>query len=140
MSTALEKPAPFDPAAAVNAIRDKIRGAMLDIIPTEQWDALIKAEMHSFMNDTVEKRAYGESLTRPAGFKRIVHELLEEDAKVRVKALLSSPEWMEKWGTGPNDKEASEAVKAYVTENAGKILNAWVGSAIQQVVQQMQYR
>lgn len=139
MTTAIEKPAPFDPAAAVNAIRDRIRGAMLDIIPTEQWDALIKAEMHAFMNDRVTGSGYNQN-TYPSGFKKIVHEMLEEDAKARVKALLSSPEWQAKWTGSGGDTEASDAVKAYVTANAGAILNAWVGNAIQQVVQQMQYR
>lgn len=89
MTNAIEKPAPFDPSATINAIRDRIRGAMLDIIPDEQWDALIKAEMHAFMNDTVEKRSYGESVTRPAGFKIIVREMLEEDAKKRLTAVLT---------------------------------------------------
>lgn len=137
MTTDIEKPAPFDPAAAVNAIRDKIRGAMLDIIPAEQWDALIRAEMHDFMNDRTTGSGYSQT-THLAGFKRIARELLEEDARARVKALLSSPEWQEK-RVANGEKDASDAIKMYVTENAGKILNAWVGSAIQQVVQQMQY-
>lgn len=137
MTIAIEKPALFDSSAAVNAIRDRIRGAMLDIIPDEQWDALIKAEMHAFMNDTVEQRAYGESATRLAGFKRIVRELLEEDAKKRLTALLTSSEWTGQWMGG--DQQTSEAVKKYITANAGEILNAWVGVAVQRVIQQMQY-
>lgn len=132
----LEKPQAFDPAAAVNAIRDKIRGAMLDIIPDEQWEALIKAEMHQFMNDRSIGNGYNERI-EPAGFKKIVRELLEEDAKLRVKAFLASPEWRGQWLN--NDESVSDAVKKYVMENAGEILNAWVGRAVQQVVSQMQH-
>jgi hypothetical protein len=131
----LANPQPFDPAAAVNAIRDKIRGAMLDIIPDEQWNTLIKAEVEAFTKDHVERRGYGGDVERPAGFKVIVRGLLEENAKARVTALLASPEWQQNWSTG----EAGEAIQKYVTEHAAEILNKWVSSAVQQVVSQLQY-
>lgn len=137
MSTDIEKPQPYDPNAAVEAIRTKIRGAMLDVIPDEQWNAMIKAEMASFMSDRVERSQWGHETRYEAGFKKIVRELLEQNASERVKALLETPEWRANWGSG--DEETGDAIRKYITENAGKILERWVGSAVQQVVNQMAY-
>ena len=138
MSDTLKKPQTFDPNAAVEAIRNKIRRAILDVIPQDQWDAMIRAEMHAFMNDTTTRDQWGHTKHTEARIRVIARELLEADARKRVNALLSSPEWSAKWDT-TGDTEASDAVKAYLEENAGKILNKWVGTAIQQVVNQIAY-
>jgi len=142
MSTSeLQKPATFDPAAAVNAIRDKIRMSMLDVIPTEQWDALIQAEMKAFMVDRIERSSYGSETVHTSGFKKIVREILAESAKEQVKKLLDSSEWMGRWNGGSGQQEAGEAVQRYLTEKGPEIIRAclteFVGQAIQQVVSNM---
>lgn len=135
MSNAIQ---PFDPAAAVNAIRDKIRGQMLDVIPTEQWDSLIKAEMKSFMTDVPMKNSWGETKVVTSGFKSIVREILEEDARKHVKAFLDSPEWQHNWDTKKGERVAGEAVKAYITEKGPEILrrlmNEIIANAIQSIL------
>jgi hypothetical protein len=137
MGNEMEKPGQFDPNAAVKAIRDKIRKALVEIIPDEQWDALIKAEMRSFMQDTTSGSGYRETVQR-AGFKDIVRKVLIEDTEARVRALLTSPEWTGAWG--PEGEQASDAIKKYMTQNAGEIMNAWIGNAVQQVVSQLRQR
>lgn len=129
----------FDPAAAVNAIRDKIRGAMLEIIPNEQWNALIEAEMHAFMNDTTKRDQWGHTQEQKAGYKAIVRALLEEEFKARVKAMLGSSEWSGQWNNHGR-QEAGDIIKKYVQEHTGEILNAWIGQAIQSVVSSMSHR
>jgi hypothetical protein len=41
----------FDAGKAVEAIRERIRAALADVIPDEQWDALIRAEVKDFLED-----------------------------------------------------------------------------------------
>src|SRR5260221_213801 len=98
---------------------------MLDIIPDEQWNTLIQAEVAAFTTDRIERRSFGDDIKHPAGFKLIVRGLLEEDAKRRVKKLLASPEWTAKWAAD-GQQQASVAVQKYVTEHAAEILNKWV--------------
>lgn len=134
-SSSLDKPQPFDPTAAVNAIRDKIRGAMLDIIPTEQWDALIRAEMTSFMTDRVERRQYGEDVRHEAEFKKIVRDILRENAEKQVRTLLDQPEWQMHFNGQAH--EASDQIKELVLKHSGEILSNWIGMAMQNVVMMM---
>lgn len=134
-TTDLEKPQAFDPAAAVNAIRDKIRGQMLDVVPTEQWNALIQAEMQAFMHDTVKKNYYGNEEVKTSGFKQIVRSLLEEDAREHVRAFLRSPEWQGQFSPEAGEREAGVAVRAYITEKGPEILRACMNEVISNAVQ-----
>ena len=131
----IEKASAFDPAAAVNAIRDKIRGQMLDVIPTEQWDNLIKAEMQAFMTDQPKKDYYGRTDgVTPAGFKQIVRSILDDEAKKRVRELLGTPEWLGQW-SNDGKTEAGRAVRDYVTEMGPEILRVCMNEIIAQSVQ-----
>jgi transcriptional regulator of heat shock response len=136
MSTDIEKPKPFDPAAAVNAIREKIRGAMLDIIPDEQWDSLIQAEMKAFTTDTVERKHYGDPVTVKAGFKVLVRQVLEAEAKERVKTVLDSPEWQSQWSNESQRQEAGEAIKSYLTKHGPDIMRECMSAFVAQAMQQ----
>lgn len=145
MGTEINKAKPFSAEKAVDAIRERIRGALADLIPDEQWDTLIRAEVKDFLEDrTVERNSYRDTYhqTVPAGFKRLVREELTTETKNRLKTFFDSPEWTAQWENRPGHQGgshyvASEEVKRLVLESSGQIISSVLSQAIQNVVTNM---
>lgn len=122
----INKASAFDPAAAVNAIREKIRGQVLDVIPSEQWDALIRSEMKSFMEDQVEnKGSYNEKVI-PAAFKIIVRSILSEEAEKIVKGVMNGNEWSSVYDSSNQRYKAGEAIRKLLIENGPAIMETYM--------------
>ncbi len=129
----------FDPKDYVQAIRERIRGAIVDVIPPAQWDEMVLAEMKNFMEDHQVRDGYNGVKIEPSGLKTAIRKMLEDDAKTRVKAMLQSPEWAGHWdSSGSGGRMVSEKVEALIKDNASQILSAWIGQAIQNVVSLLQ--
>lgn len=82
---------PFDPTQAMQSIKDKIKSAFVELIPDEQWHAMVKAEVDSFFNDTEEKSrsSYGgNSKIIPSVFKQVVREELKKMAREKLEEYL----------------------------------------------------
>lgn len=126
----------FNALGAVDAIREKIRGALYDAIPQEQWDALIKAEMKDFMTDIPpDSRDFG----RKAGFKQLVRGLLQEEATKSVRAFLETDEWKGLWDE--RSKGAiSEGIKKMLIENSAEIFSNILARSFQETLEVMRMR
>lgn len=139
----LENLPPFDPAATVNAIRDKIKLQLLEVIPNERWDALILAELKAFTHDHKQIDQWNRTVDAPAGFKVIVRQLLEEKAREDIKKFLESPETFGGWD-GQGIILPSELVKEFLAEKGPEILQACfrsiMGTMMQSVLQDMRNR
>ena len=125
--------AKFDPATYVDKVRDKIKQSLIDIIPDEQWNAMLAAEISSFFKEqVVPSNGYRDTTTKPSEFRRIVLAVLEEETKKRVRDMLASPEWSSYWDG--NKQKAGEEIARIAQENGAAILAKWLEAAIGQVI------
>lgn len=90
-------PAKIDPTVFADRLRDRIRSTLGDLIPEEQWNALMRAEVDRFFNEKREGSGYHER-RYPSDFAAIVQEAIGQHVRERVKAYLDNdPEWKKKW-------------------------------------------
>jgi len=127
----------FDPSSYVDKVRDKIKQSLIDVIPDDQWNAMLRAEIEGFFKSKTTSSHYGER-EQPSEFRRIVLSVLEEDVKSRVKTMLNSPEWSTYWD-GNNKLKAGEEIARLARENGAAILAKWLESAIAQVLAQIRF-
>ena len=130
MSTEVAK---FDPATYVDKVRDKIKQSLIDIIPDEQWNTMLAAEISSFFKEqVVPGNGYHSATTKPSEFQRIVLVVLEEETKRCIRDMLASPEWSSYWDG--NKQKAGEEIARLARENGAMILAKWLEAAIGQVI------
>jgi len=133
MSTEVTK---FDPTSYVDKVRDKIKQSLIDVIPDEQWNVMLKAEIEGFFKSKISSH-YGEQREQPSDFRRIVLGVLEEEVKKRVRDMLSSAEWTSYWdGT---KQQAGEEIARIARENGAAILAKWLEAAIGQVISSIRF-
>lgn len=126
----------FDPAAYVDKVRDKIKQSLIDVIPDEQWNAMLRTEIAAFFENRVTSQ-YGQQTTYPSEFRRIVTSVVEEETKRRIREMLSGPEWESYWdGT---KQQAGEEIARLARENGATILAKWLESAIGQVISSIRF-
>lgn len=123
--------AKFDPNAYVEAIRTRIKDALVGMIPDEQWDAMLRQQIDAFMTSKSVSDYHG-SRRVPSELEKIVNDLMTEEVKAHVKRLLMSPEWQPVW-TGVGHKVSEEVGKIAAEHGAG-IINAWLAQAVQSFV------
>jgi hypothetical protein len=130
MSTEVTK---FDPSTYVDKVRDKIKQSLVDVIPDEQWNTMLKAEISAFFENKRERSAYSSEYREiPSEFRRIVAVVVEEETKRRVCEMLSGTDWSSYWdGT---KQQAGEEIARIARENGAAILAKWLESAIGQVI------
>lgn len=128
--------AKFEPANYVEKLRDKMKSAICDIIPDEQWDAMLKAEIDGFFKERVQKDHWGnQDKVIPSSFHQAIEQVLSDECKNRVSEMLKSPEWTGYWDG--QKQIAGAKIEEMVREQGVEILNRWLGAAIQQVVAQI---
>ena len=128
----------FDPSTYVDKVRDKIKQSLIDTIPDEQWNAMLRAEISSFFETKTDHDRYsGAPSKRPSEFHRIVQTVLEEETKKHVREMLNSPEWKMYWdGT---KQQAGEEIARLVRENGAAIMAKWLEAAVGQVISNIQF-
>ena len=130
--------AKFDPATYVDKVRDKIKQSLIDIIPDEQWNTMLAAEISSFFKEQiVPGNGYRETTSKPSEFRRIVLVVLEEETKKRVRDMLASPEWSSYWDG--NKQKAGEEIARIAQENGAAIMAKWLEAAIGQVISNIRF-
>lgn len=125
--------AKFDPSSYVDKVRDKIKQSLIDVIPDDQWNVMLRAEISSFFEKKYDPgNGYTAASTKPSEFHRIVEAVLEEETKKRVRVILAGPEWTAYWdGT---KLKAGEEIARIARENGAAILAKWLEAAIGQVI------
>ena len=125
----------FNPSDYVEMIRGKIRGVLLEVVPDEQWDEMIRKEIQTFFELRTEDRSYGYSV-RTSGFRMACEDILKREVQERVLAALKSPEWDGYWD-GQRQTIGPKLAELLQQQAAG-IFNAWLGSVLQGVLHGMQ--
>lgn len=129
--------AKFDPTTYVDKVRDKIKQSLVDVIPDEQWDAMLRVEIEAFFATKVTSQ-YGEQREQPSEFRRIVTGVIAEETKKRVQAVLNGPEWTAYWD-GTKMKIGDE-IGRIARENGAAILAKWLEGAIAQVIEGIRFQ
>lgn len=121
----------FDPTAYVEAIRNKIKDALVGMIPDEQWNAMLEQQIKAFTQPKVDGSGYHQR-TVPSELDSIINRILTEEVTKRVREMLLSPEWQPRWAG--IFRIAGEAVGKVAAENGAAIINAWLAQAVQDFV------
>lgn len=128
----------FDPASYIDKLRDKMKQSMIDIIPDEQWDLMLKSEIDAFFTDKVERGSYSQPDRKvPSAFKQAAQKVLEEECKKRVAAMLQEPEWAGYWSG--QKTIAGTKIGEMVQAHGAQIMTKWIEAAVQQVVSDIRF-
>ena len=127
----------FNPAQIMQGVKDKIRATFVELIPDEQWNAMVQTEIEEFITPGTTSNNYQQS-KQPSSLARIVQDELEKDLRVRLKELLAGPEWQEQWTNGK--QTANDKIRQLLIDNSPEIMSKLLSSAIQQAVTQAHYQ
>lgn len=122
---------------AADQLKAKIRMAFVELLPEEQWKAMVTAELKRFTEDKPAMRdGYGNWQPGGSEFSKICRDVFTEHIKNEIRALVCSPEWHGSWG--PDGKQKiSEAIKSWLTDNSQQLVQATVQAMIGQAAQQL---
>jgi len=114
-------------------IVERIRASFVELIPEDQWIALVDAEIKQFTQPP-GSGYYSYQESRVAPLRLIVREELDKLFRAKLVALLSNPDFQPKWSDKSTDMVAGEFVKTFLTENVDLIAKAAFGQIMQNAV------
>jgi len=120
----------FDAEDAMKQIKDKIKSAFVEMIPDEQWNAMVKTEIDNYFK--VDYRDGYRNSIRFSTFQQDVHSELEILVKEKVKEHLTTY-----FAPAYNSKGyivANENVEKFIKENVGNLMTTMIGTMIQQTM------
>lgn len=141
MTDAIEK---IDLNSAAQQLRDKIKLAFVEVLPDEQWEAMIRQEIHKFVTKPPRERWSNED--RPSQFSNLAQDVLKEHIQERLRKTLNDPGWrgwpdnvllsayVGEWLEG--NKE--QIVELMVKSTMGAALQAAINTAAQNTAIQIQ--
>jgi hypothetical protein len=133
----------FNMDNAAKALRAKLQNAFVELIPEEQWEALLKEEFEKFLKPYTEKSQYGRSYDKevPSKLSQVCNEILTNMFKERLKHELASPDWFEPWVSEPAKDgmtPIAHMVFVYLNQNKEELIEAafarFIGNAVQAAV------
>jgi hypothetical protein len=125
---------------AAKQLREKIRLAFVDLIPPEQWDAMVKTELEAFTKPRPPERdqwGHVRVNERPSVFHEVAEQVYREHLKELVKAELQKPEWCGQWDSSEGRYVFGEKVNAWLTENSAAIMHTMLREMFGAVAQGM---
>ena len=124
---------PFDPQEAMNNIKLRIKSTFVEMIPDEQWNAMVKKEVDDFFRE--KDRGYSNKREYFSDFQLLTKQALEEEGKARLKAFLTSPEFQVIWDNNGH-LICSKAVEEMIVNNSGAIMINMFGGMFTQMIHQ----
>ena len=119
---------------AAEQLKAKIRLSFVELLPDDQWKAMITAELKRF---TQPSRASYDSREIPSVFSAVCTEVFTNFVKSEIRALMDSPEWRLSWDSS-GKTQVGDAVKSWLTDNSAALIQATVqalaASAAQHIV------
>ena len=121
---------PFDPKAAAERLRERIRAGIFNMMTDEQVDQLVRQEYEAFCKGQFRE-------TCRAAFVEQTKKLVEEHLKQWEGGMRWDP--AANGGAGAHVPVLSALVKEWLTENHGRLLAGLVsdllGGAAQRIIQ-----
>lgn len=135
METQMEK---FDPSKLMDGVRDRIKSTFISLIPDDQWDKLVQAEIHRFFNAPSEERRNYNGRSTLTHFQEICDAELEKFAREKIAKFFTQYANHDSTYFGevyiPN---INEHLKKLLEEAAPKLFVSAMGSMFQNVVNSM---
>jgi len=123
----------FDPESLIRSVKERIRDTYVSLIPDDQWESMVKKEIHSFFNENISNE-YSSNSIRVSTFRKIVWNEMEIAAKEYIKKELDelySTDW-----NGFN-VQPKQMVLDMCAENSAKILSNMIAGMFQNVINNM---
>jgi hypothetical protein len=119
----------FDSSVIARKLRDRIRVGLMELIPDEQWDALIKSEVEAFTKP--ERLDQWGRPVQPSrsSLQHMIRDELNQEAKARIKATLEDEDFKREYLDGRY--VIGQAVKKIANELAPTILTGFVESIVE---------
>ena len=97
-------------------LRDKVRSAMVDLIPDEAFDEFIKQAWDGFTKPQESWGGYNnrDKVTKPPE----IVELLQKEMRAAVQERVK--EWVQEWAAGPEADSVASTVMQLCSEAAGE--------------------
>lgn len=117
-------------------LKEKVQGAMVDLIPDEAWDEFIKKAWASFTESTLETGRNGYHGHTPARDAELL-TMIKSEMRAVLKAKVST--WAEVWSNSAEADETAQASIEAVAEAAGRgLLEGLKRNIIQDALMSMQ--
>lgn len=125
-----DKPAPFDANQAMQAIKDKIKSAFVELIPDEQWSEMVKKEVDDFFKVKEERfQSEGNAYMQVSSFQKMVVKTLQELTADKVESYIKE-NYQGEWDGHKGGYVVDEKIKEAVKENISDIFTDIIGNAI----------
>jgi hypothetical protein len=124
----------FNPSNYAEAIRQKIKIAMLEVIPEEQWRKMIEAEIRGYIEPRVGNRYNFDSHRGLSEFEKDVRYACAQEIEARMKAYFATPEWASEWDSDNGRLKVGQKVEEFLLKNSSQILTSWLGQAFQNMI------
>lgn len=102
-------------------IKQHLQDAIIQLIPSEKWDEMIKAQVDNFIK---------------VDLPRLVNELAREKFKSIIKDALNASKWNATYNK-QGQRIAGEAIVDLLKNNGNEILRGLFGGIIQDIAQQL---
>lgn len=122
----------FNTNDALNSIKDRIKDVYVSLIPEEQWNEMVKKEVHNYFERTNETPYGNNNQVRVSCFAKDVQSVLSEETKKRTKEYLTE-NFQYLW-TENGTPKCNQLVEDMIIKNGGKILADMIGSHFQQAL------
>lgn len=141
----------FDPSTLADRLKDRIRNSIADLIPDEQWNEMMKRELHRFFNDTTTTSRggyYNETKAIPSTFAQVFNEVMVDTTRKQLVEYLNRPEYQPVWNAmGNGTNVPGDAIRKLIAENAPALVEALfaktfqdIMSSIRNAMQNVQFR
>ena len=105
-------------------LREKIQGALLEFIPEEAWNTLIKEQFTAFFNGSIKRTAYGPDERIEPELHTLIKKEMRSVLEARVKA------WAESWKESPTVVEEADRILRTVANEAAATFLRSVGEGL----------
>lgn len=125
---------PMVASAFAEKVKDKIQAAVIELIPDEQWTAMIENEIERF---TKPYREYGKD--HPAPLEKMIRDEIHKQLQARLKEALEN-ELRPVWDSTDSvfEHKLPAMVKEAVKENSGELMQALMNETMCRALQAMQ--
>lgn len=129
---------PFNPQDIMQGVKDKIKSSFVELIPEENWNQMIQAEIDNFFQKNKQANTYNNNQHNKyvSQFDLMINAELKKYADEKINEHLRGPEFQAMWGNHGVTK-VSEGLAKIIVENSGAILGEMIGSIFQMKISQM---
>jgi hypothetical protein len=128
----------FNADNLMQAIKDRIKGTLVGLIPEEHWDNLIDNEVQAFFKPKVQN-TYSNNRVEMSDFQAIVNRELEALCRTKIHEFLTGPKFQSRWDPISNENVLSEDLMNNIVARSPEIFARIMGNGVRDIVQNMSY-